>query len=1068
MKKTLYRITLIAIFLLALGCITDDPSSDSDPGFKGDSFINSSLTSELINNYTELLAGENFNISDITAISNNASNRFIQENLTNSNDILLIGQAFLNSIERDSLNSSNLNVNQSNLSLSGSLTPAYKIRAVELAIETLIQALPANINNVSTNSSNVNFATTSYKYSFVIQTFTDLAIQNLDEAGVVSDYLRVAVQGIMQTVTSNLLVGGLSEGDIPEIIKETTQAAMGAIMQTGVTSAEVPEISQKMVYGTMLGIRTLEMGDTYVGSLVPDILQGVSFGMEEASITGAFQELVVKGIKDGVDDGIDVLTDLSTSQKKSIYDDIQTEATGGGSDLALFESERIENIEIVLDRLTAPKGGYITFSVRGHYYAADGYEELTEDPDMHLYINPYFTQSGNNLIATTPGSGTITAIYDTFSETITITAAEAEIVEIEIQPRFTSLPLGQEIDFNIIATYSDGVTTDVSSSSSWGVNKTSNTTLSSTGDFRTTEYGNVEIIVSKNGLNDALSFSISDAVLAALDISPKNTAVPLGFTEQYTVTGRFTDDSQTVINEGLVWINANFNGVATGITEGDHIISVSQAGITTNTTLTVTPKRLHRLVVFPENFELAKGEERRYTATGVYTDDTLTDKSNLVTWEVSYPGLAIINDFRTPGDNGLLETMQTQLIIDSFKETTVTATCDSDCANDLYQSTTLIETTLLRVNKQALTHIEIIVPQSEFFKGQSMQLGATGFYTDNSSLDITASEDCTWSSSDEFYVKMTSDGAVRGDAVGASVIKLDCGTVSEEFTLNVLVVTLDSISLTSVKDAMKEGTFNQLTAVGTFSDGSESDLTVFADCNWSSGDQSIGTISQTGLVTGVSPGKVDFVINCPSENISQAISITIIEALLTGITISPLNDNPHIKNESSFFIVEGLFDNDSSKILVASELECATSNSNASCNGGGGTQTIGMNELGVSTLYFSKAGIQGSLVINIRDQEKTYSCDSQYQHFDNEAKSCSAVYTSYLDHTGNEIETSACYHPSSSTPAAEASCIFYESEVYYYYEINSYGKCIQYIPYRRFDNSYYYVWLNVVDNRYCN
>jgi uncharacterized protein YjdB len=84
---------------------------------------------------------------------------------------------------------------------------------------------------------------------------------------------------------------------------------------------------------------------------------------------------------------------------------------------------------------------------------------------------------------------------------------------------------------------------------------------------------------------------------------------------------------------------------------------------------------------------------------------------------------------------------------------------------------------------------------------------------------------------------------------------------------------------------INQGTQVQMTAVGTYNDGTEN--TIQSGVNWSTSDQTIATINTGGLVTGVSPGSATITASDQAVNGSTTVTVTITG--LTAIQVTPLN-----------------------------------------------------------------------------------------------------------------------------------------------------------------------------------
>jgi uncharacterized protein YjdB len=82
---------------------------------------------------------------------------------------------------------------------------------------------------------------------------------------------------------------------------------------------------------------------------------------------------------------------------------------------------------------------------------------------------------------------------------------------------------------------------------------------------------------------------------------------------------------------------------------------------------------------------------------------------------------------------------------------------------------------------------------------------------------------------------------------------------------------LTSISVTPTNPSIAQGTTQQFTAIGTYSDGTSWDIT--SEVTWKSDNTSVATVSPTGLATTVAQGTAT--ITAASGNISGSVTLTI-------------------------------------------------------------------------------------------------------------------------------------------------------------------------------------------------
>jgi hypothetical protein len=139
--------------------------------------------------------------------------------------------------------------------------------------------------------------------------------------------------------------------------------------------------------------------------------------------------------------------------------------------------------------------------------------------------------------------------------------------------------------------------------------------------------------------------------------------------------------------------------------------------------------------------------------------------------------------------------------------------------------------------------------------GQTLQFSATAAWNTGYTEDISSQG--TWVSTDESIVTVSSTGLATSIKPGkASVNIVMDGVPSGTVEISVKMVGYDLASIAvsrSVISNLAVGATQQLKATGTTKDGIAKDVTTMA--NWTSSDERIATVSETGLVTAIAPGK---------------------------------------------------------------------------------------------------------------------------------------------------------------------------------------------------------------------
>jgi hypothetical protein len=153
--------------------------------------------------------------------------------------------------------------------------------------------------------------------------------------------------------------------------------------------------------------------------------------------------------------------------------------------------------------------------------------------------------------------------------------------------------------------------------------------------------------------------------------------------------------------------------------------------------------------------------------------------------------------------------------------------------------------------------------------GKTQQFTATGQYSDGTTRDVTSA--VTWQSSYPTVATINSTGLATGVSQGTTDVTAALDAVTSgpaRLDVTPSAVTLKSITLAPDNAVIEKGQTLQFQAMGTYSDGTQVDLT--STVTWSSLYTGVAIIDSTGLATGIETGT------------------TYITAALGGLTATPV------------------------------------------------------------------------------------------------------------------------------------------------------------------------------------
>ena len=215
----------------------------------------------------------------------------------------------------------------------------------------------------------------------------------------------------------------------------------------------------------------------------------------------------------------------------------------------------------------------------------------------------------------------------------------------------------------------------------------------------------------------------------------------------------------------------------------------------------------------------------------------------------------------------------------------------------------------------SLISLEITPASPSVVAGTSVQLTATGIYSDNTHLDVTSAVSWTSTNTAIATVGMTPGKAV-GMTAGSVQITASLSGKSATAQLTVTSAVLVSVAVTPAAPSIAAGTQQAFKATGTFSDGSTQDVT--ADMSWSSSNTQVATAA-SGLITSAIPGSTVITATCAQASLCGSVSgstaLTVTAATLASIEVTPASSSI-AKGTSEQLVATGVYTDGSTQNLT--------------------------------------------------------------------------------------------------------------------------------------------------------
>ncbi len=591
-------------------------------------------------------------------------------------------------------------------------------------------------------------------------------------------------------------------------------------------------------------------------------------------------------------------------------------------DLSVSQDFPITNAELISISLGAPQT--ISNGLKGKITAIGTFSDGSTK-DITSEIN--FSTTGNLHIEQSTGIFSTNGMEDTrvsasignLTSILEIKVTKATLQSISVTSDSLTLAKGTKIKLRATGILTDSTTQDLTDSVTWmtdsnedGINDSliaSIGNLDSKGELSALQPGSVNAIAKLGKVTGSASIHITPAHLVSISLGAPN-SIPNGLQLQISAIGTYTDHSTQDLTKSVIWSSSGKASIGTdelnaGLvsTHGEENVTITAnaKGIIGSVTITILPAEITSLSISDPQITLAKGTTTNVKISGYYTDGTVRDITSMITYSLDSNGDNL--------DDSLVASVSNQC----NSKGKIIAILEGKATLKASLNNTHITSEVV-VSPAELTSITITPPTLSLAKGLSQRLLATGFYTDQSSRDITSS--VTWrvsspallsplstalmgsSSTSIGSISNASDtkGILRAENLGSADVVASLGSVLGTTKLQVTSAELVSLNLSSSAGSKAKGLKEKFLATGMYTDGTTQDLT--SQVNWKSDSNAdliddcmvacvSNEISNKGLVTALEVGETKIIATLGS--ISATKQFTVSQAVLTSLSVESAN-----------------------------------------------------------------------------------------------------------------------------------------------------------------------------------
>lgn len=607
-------------------------------------------------------------------------------------------------------------------------------------------------------------------------------------------------------------------------------------------------------------------------------------------------------------------------------------------------------------------GGSTTLSAT-YYRTVDGVKDTETDVTSYAAwtsSNPSVaTVSGGKITGVAAGTATITATYNGYKATTTVTVNNVMGYDLVMSTSTLSIQAESTASLAVYyVTYTNGVETsrtDVTSSAKWKTSMSSIAMVSG-GTVTGVSAGQAVVTATYQSYSKSCTVTVKKKPVTytyALEVKLADSSINVGETTTATATYITYADgvkssskdvtSSASWSSGKTTVATVSGGTITGKSSGTSAIKATYSGYTASATVTVSDVVTHSLEVSMSNSSIYVGENTSATASYItYTNGTRTsakDVTSSATWSSSNPAVASVS-----GGSVTAKATGSATITAAYNgySATATVTVEEDITYDYQLSPTSANVVNGRTTKMTVIR--------RTFTNGSQTNGED--YSSN----------FTWTSSNTSVATVGSYGVITGVGTGTATITAKYGGTTLTGTVTVTPNYTYELVLNKTSIDMGKGRKETLVATyKTYADGVlESSNDVTSSATWSSSSSSVAGVSG-GTITGNGIGSATITATYKGKSATCSVKVTGSPTLSLGWTSVNLKRGDVRTNAAIYNPNNG-----TASTNVTSSAVWTTSNSGVATVVGGQITAQGK---GTCTITATYNGVSASCTVNVTEND---------------------------------------------------------------------------------------------------
>ena len=604
------------------------------------------------------------------------------------------------------------------------------------------------------------------------------------EAKLVSIAITPANQSIAKGTTLQLAATGTYADKKTKVLDEVTwesgQPGIAAIDTTGVATAASEGVARiSATFEGVTGATSISIGKPALQSIsVTPNPSSLPIGeSEQLTATGTYSDGSVQDVTHTV---------VWTSSASTVTVALQGVATGAAMGVAQISAAQFEikgtatvtvgqpallSIAVAPNQSSLPLGESAQLSATGTF--SDGTtQDLTQSATWTSSSPTVASLNGPGAVAAAGiGSAQLSAAYQGVTGNASVTVSQPALLSIAVSPNPSSLPLGESEQLQAVGNFSDGSVQNLTQSATWTSTAPTIASVTATGSVTGKVVGAAQLSAAYQGITGVASVTVAQPALLSIAVSPNPSSLPLGETQPLQATGTYSDGSTQNLTQTATWSSSpptiasvNTQGVVSGLAIGAAQLSAVYQGVTGSATVNVGKPVLLSITISPNQASLPVDESKQLQANGNFSDGSIQNLTQSVTWASSAPTIATVNASGT---------------VAAIKIGTATISATS---------ASITGSASVNVTPAAIVALNIVPATVSMVLESGRQLQAIGTLSDGTTQNMTSS--VTWSSIQPAIASVTSGGFVTANSIGSTTIMAVGGgfTASAGVTVNPMLL----------------------------------------------------------------------------------------------------------------------------------------------------------------------------------------------------------------------------------------------------------------------------------------